>query len=71
MKIKRRLTRLFKSNWSHWHDIKVFSYGNEAYLLQGKRNIKTNRKKFKMTSICKDQGYNVSEEELRDKGLFK
>ncbi len=32
-------------SWSRWCDIQTFSYGSDAYLLQGKSNKNSNAKK--------------------------
>ena len=31
---------LFRSNWTRWEDILVFTFGCANYLLQGKKNMK-------------------------------
>jgi hypothetical protein len=65
--------RIFSSNWTRWEDILVFTFGYKNYLLQGKKNLKTNRKKFKVTScsgLSTAYASNVTEEKLVEKGLF-
>ena len=63
------------NNWSQWKDILVFSFATESFLLQGKVNRKTNRKKFKAVSCSRGRfgmgfAHSVTEEQLRKVGLF-
>lgn len=37
-------------SWSRWTDIATFSFGYNAYLLQGKVNKRTNAKRFRVQS---------------------
>jgi hypothetical protein len=66
---------LFRNNWTPYTDILVFNYGYCSYLLQGKRNRITNRKKFKVTK-CGGSPFSdaktdsVTEEKLFEKQLF-
>lgn len=67
--LRRLRRRLFKSNWTKWQDIAVFNYGNSSYLLQGKRSIRSNRKKFRRVSM--GTTYKImSLEDLKGKGPF-
>jgi hypothetical protein len=43
-------------SWSRWADICTFSYGDNAFLLQGKVNKTTNAKKFKVTAMKRFTG---------------
>lgn len=66
---------MFKSNWTTWEDILVFNFSTCSYLLQGKKNVKTNSKKFKVTKCGSDkfnaaETSNVTEEKLIEKNLF-
>lgn len=36
-------------SWSKWVDIDTFSFGGDAYLLQGKVNNNSNAKRFRVT----------------------
>jgi hypothetical protein len=38
-------------SWSRWADISSFSFGSDAYLLQGKVNKNSNAKKFRITAL--------------------
>lgn len=40
--------------WTKWHDILVFNWVGESYLLQGRRHKITNSKKFK---IVRSRGF--------------
>jgi len=40
---------LFPFSWSQWEDIETFSFGGSAYLLQGRKNYRSNAKKFRVT----------------------
>jgi hypothetical protein len=42
--------------WSRWADICTFSFGSNAYLLQGKVNRKSNAKKFRVTAMKRTTG---------------
>lgn len=61
-------------SWSKWVDIKVFNFGHEMFLLQGKVNSRSNAKKFRITgtgkwgsSVCVNV---MSIEELMERGLI-
>ena len=69
------LTMIAPFSWSKWVDISTFSWGSEAYLLQGKVNRRTNAKRFLVTAISSRfkvaDPRNVSIEELDKCGLIE
>ena len=43
-------------SWSRWVDVDTFSFGSNAYLLQGKINKRSNAKKFRVTGMKNRSG---------------
>lgn len=41
-------TLLHPFSWTPWVDLKTFSYGGDAYLLQGRKNTISNAKRFRV-----------------------
>jgi len=60
--------------WSNWVDVLTFSFGSNAYLLQAKRNRRTNAKRFRVTEMKQRMETaapsHVSMEELEERGLI-
>lgn len=62
-------------SWSKWADITTFTFGSNAYLLQGKVNRRTNAKKFKVTAMKRLSGVadvgHMKMERLAECGLIE
>jgi hypothetical protein len=58
-------------SWTRWVDIDTFSYSSEAYLLQAKKNRKTNAKQFRVTSTSPSFFTNAAVRQLPFEDLKK
>jgi len=61
--------------FNRWEDVKVFNYGSDAYVLQGRKNRLTNRASFKVTAAQNFGGVVncrcLTEEDLMKAGLWE